>query len=165
MNRKKSIYAVLMAVGVIGIVGCKKNIPKERLSLGTDAVFNTTEYRPVLGRNTLFSENFNPGTSSLPLDFKIVNMRRFTGEAAPELNDYFDVPVWKSAYLGNEKSLEEIEKKRAIEAHQLFEIRKNSGQFMMWSKADSRFVKAQPDSGYVFDVEVSNSGGENIIAT
>ncbi|MNI61298.1 hypothetical protein D3C73_1165620 [compost metagenome] len=30
---------------------------------------------------------------------------------------------------------------------------------MMWAAANSNMVKAQPDSGYVFDVEMSNSGG------
>ncbi|MDQ8006690.1 MAG: DUF5007 domain-containing protein [Pedobacter sp.] len=161
MNRRNYIAIVtIITLGLsITISACKKNIPDERLSLGADSQFTTTIYQPVLGRNTLFSDNFFIGSSSVPLEFKIVNMRRFNGEPAPELTQYFPVTVWKKAYDGTEKSLQEIEAKRATENHQLFEVRKNSGQFLMWSRANSNFVKAQADSGYVFDIEVSNSGG------
>ncbi len=160
MNRNKilSVLTVILCV-IITITACKKNIPDVRLSLANDMQFTIKEYQPTLGRNTLFGNNFSVGSSSIPLDFKIVNMRRFTGEPAPELTDYFPVQVWKAPYDGTEKSIAEIEAKRTIENHQLFEIRQKSGQFVMWSKATSNFVKAQADSGYVFDVEVSNSGG------
>lgn len=158
-NKFLSILVVMVFCMSIFIVACKKNIPDVRLSLANDMQFTVKTYQPVLGRNTLFANNFSVGSSSMPLEFKIVNMRRFTGEPAPELTDYFPVQVWKSAYDGTEKSIAEIEAKRTIENHQLFEIRQHSGQFVMWAKANSNFVKAQPDSGYVFDVEVSNSGG------
>ncbi len=161
MNRNKILSFLTVAVlGLtIFITACKKNIPDVRLSLANDMQFTVKQYQPVLGRNSLFENNFNIGSSSIPLNFKIVNMRRFTGEAAPEMTDFFPVQVWKSAYDGTEKSIAEIEAKRTIENHQLFEIRQHSGQFVMWAKANSNIVKAQPDSGYVFDVEVSNSGG------
>lgn len=160
MNNKKYLsLASLVLLTTVLITACKKNIPDERLSLGADSQFTTTIYQPVLGRNTLYSDNFFIGSSSVPLNFKIVNMRRFNGEPAPELTDYFPVQVWKSAYDGTEKSIAEIEAKRKIENHQLFEIREHSGQFLSWYKANSNFVKVQADSGYVFDVEVSNSGG------
>ncbi len=160
MNNKKYLSLIgLVLLSTLLITACKKNIPDARLSLGQDSQFTISTYQPVLGRNTLFSDNFFIGSSSVPLDFKIVNMRRFTGEPAPELAEYFPVQVWKTAYDGTEKSIAEIEAKRKTENHQLFEIREHSGQFLMWSKANSNFVKAQSDSGYVFDVEVSNSGG------
>ena len=161
MNNKRFIsYLKVLALSTIVLItACKKNIPDVRLSLGADTQFTNYNYQPVLGRSTLFSNNFNVGTSSIPLDFKIVNMRRFTGEPAPELTDYFPVQVWKTAYDGTEKSIAEIEAKRTIENHQLFEVRQHSGQFIMWAESNSNFIKAQPDSGYVFDVEVSNSGG------
>lgn len=158
-NKILSFLAVAALSMAIFITACKKNIPDVRLSLADDMQFTVKQYQPILGRNTVFTNNFNIGSSSIPLGFKIVNMRRFTGEPAPELTDFFPVQVWKSAYDGTEKSLAEIEAKRTIENHQLFEIRQQSGQFVMWAKANSSFVKAQPDSGYVFDVEVSNSGG------
>ncbi len=159
-NRKNILFAGLaLLASASAFVACKKNIPDERLSLGSDSNFTKTVYEPVLGRNTLYSDNFFVGSSSQPLTFKIVNMRRFNGDPAPELLDYFPVQVWKTAYDGSEKSIAEIEAKRAVENRRVFEIREHSGQFLMWAKANSNFVKVQADSGYVFDVEVSNSGG------
>jgi len=158
-NKILSFFTLAILGAIVFVTACKKNIPDVRLSLADDMQFTVKQYQPVLGRNTLYGDNFNVGSSSIPLNFKIVNMRRFTGEPAPELTDFFPVQVWKTAYDGTEKSIAEIEAKRTIENHQLFEIRQQSGQFVMWAKANSNFVKAQPDSGYVFDVEVSNSGG------
>lgn len=164
MNNKHplALLYILMA-GMILLVtpSCKKNLPDARLTLGNDAAFTTVTYEPVLGRNTLFTGNFNVGNSSLsqPLDFKIINLRRKNGDPAPELTENFPTLVWKQPYLGDEKSIEEIEAKRKIEYHPLFEIREHSGQFLVWAGSNSRIIKVRPDSGYVFDVEVSNSGG------
>lgn len=163
MNNKYSLtsfYLLFIGIAVMMTASCKKDLPDDRLALGADAIFTSTIYSPVLGRNTLFTDNFNSGTGSgLPLDFKIINMRRRDGSPAPELTENFPVLVWKKAYTGKETSLEEIESKRAVENHPLFEVRQHSGQFLMWSNSNASFVKARPDSGYVFDVEVSNSGG------
>ncbi|WP_316747030.1 DUF5007 domain-containing protein [Pedobacter gandavensis] len=163
MNNKYSLtscYMFFMGIAVLLTVSCKKDLPDDRLALGADAIFTSTIYSPTLGRNTLFTENFNSGTGSgLPLDFKIINLRRRDGSAAPELTENFPVKVWTKAYTGTEKSLAEIEEKRKIENHPLFEIRKHSGQFLMWANSSASFIRARPDSGYVFDVEVSNSGG------
>lgn len=164
MNNKHPLALVYMLMaGMILLLSpsCKKNLPDARLTLGNDAAFTTTIYEPVLGRNTLFTGNFNIGNSTLsqPLDFKIINLRRQNGDAAPELTENFKTLVWKQPYLGDEKSLEEIEAKRTMEYHPLFEIRKNSGQFLVWKNDATIAAKVRPDSGYVFDVEVSNSGG------
>jgi hypothetical protein len=150
---------LILVLGSIALSACKKNLPDERLSIANDSQYTQYLYQPVLGRNTLFANNFQYGNSSRPLDFKIVNMRTFNGEPAPELTNNYPVTVWKTAYDGTEKSLAEIEAKRTIENHPLFEVRPHSGEFMMWAAANSNMVKAQPDSGYVFDVEMSNSGG------
>ncbi|MGY3053006.1 hypothetical protein ACVWYG_001203 [Pedobacter sp. UYEF25] len=157
LNNVKKFY--LFLAFALTLYGCKKNLPDDRLSLGLDSRFTQNIYQPVLGRTTVFTGNFNIASSSVPLDFKIVNMRRFSGEDAPELRDFFPIKVWKQSYDGTETSLADIEAKRTTENHQLFEIRQHSGQFVMWAGAKSSFVKAQPDSGYVFDVEMSNSGG------
>jgi len=146
--------------GITLLLGsCKKNLPDNRLSIANDSQYTQFFYQPTLGRNTLFTNNFTYGNSSRPLDFKIVNMRTFGGEPAPELTKLYPVKVWKTAYDGTEKSLAEIEAKRVIENHALFEVRPHSGEFLMWAEANSNMIKAQPDSGYVFDVEMSNTGG------
>lgn len=139
--------------------GCKKSLPEDRESLGLDTRFTQSVYSPTLGRNTLFSDNLFVGSSSLPLNFKIINIRTRDGSPAPELTKNTPVEVWTLPYLGTEKSIEEIEAKRKIENRPVFEIREHSGQFLMWAAATSNLLKTQPDSGYVFDVEMSNSGG------
>ncbi|QIL41109.1 DUF5007 domain-containing protein [Pedobacter sp. HDW13] len=161
MKNKLNLLRIclILVLGSIALSACKKNLPDERLSIANDSQYTQYLYQPVLGRNTLFANNFQYGNSSRPLDFKIVNMRTFNGEPAPELTNNYPVTVWKTAYDGTEKSLAAIEAKRTIENHPLFEVRPHSGEFMMWAAANSNMVKAQPDSGYVFDVEMSNSGG------
>ena len=84
---------------------------------------------------------------------------RADGSPAPELTEYFPVKVWKTPYMGTEKSIEEIEAKREIEYRTLFQVKKHSGEFMMWSNAESSFVQCAPSDGYIFDVLVKNSGG------
>jgi len=163
MNNKYPLASLcIFFIGMVLLVstaGCRKNLPEDRESIGTDTRFTQTVYNPILGRNTLFSNNFFLGSSSQPLTFKIVNMRTREGVAAPELTKTTPVQVWTQPYLGDEKSIAEIEAKRKIENRPLFEIREHSGQFLMWSAANSAVIKTQPDSGYVFDVEMSNSGG------
>ncbi|RBQ03044.1 DUF5007 domain-containing protein [Pedobacter miscanthi] len=151
--------AVMLSAMMLILISCKKNLPDNRLSIANDSQYTQFIYQPTLGRNTLFTNNFTYGNSSRPLDFKIVNMRTFGGEPAPELTKLYPVKVWKTAYDGTEKSLAEIEAKRVIENHPLFEVRPHSGEFLMWAEANSNMIKAQPDSGYVFDVEMSNTGG------
>lgn len=147
-----------MALGVFGLTSCDKLLPDERESVATNSSFTQDVYAPILGRATLYN-TFNAGNSTQPLTFKMINPRTYTGEAAPELTDVFPVTVWKQAYTGEETSLDEINKKRSVENHHLFEIREHSGQFLMWPEAKSTFMQAQPDSGYIFDIEMSNSGG------
>lgn len=149
----------LLAVMSLALSSCKKYLPTDREEVGTDSRFTQDIYEPVLGRNTLFSNNFYQGSTSYPVTFKIVNPRRFNGEPAPELLDTFPVTVWKEAYTGTEQSIAEIDAERGTEYHALWEVRPHSGQFEMWAEAKSTFVKAYPDSGYIFDVEMASSGG------
>jgi hypothetical protein len=79
--------------------GCKKGLPEDRESIGLDTRFTQTVYSPVLGRNTLFSDNLFVGASSQPLNFKILNMRTRDGSPAPELTKNTPVQVWSQPYL------------------------------------------------------------------
>lgn len=142
-------------------VSCKRYYPEDRDSIDSGAQFLVTTYSPTLGRNTVYSGNFSSGFSSQPLEFEVLNLTRFNGEPAPELTDsVYQVLAWKhdGGYTGAETSLEEIEAKRSIENHRIFEVRKNSGQVVVWSGMDVNQILTRPDSGYKFDVKVSNSG-------
>lgn len=143
----------------LSLSSCSSFLPESLDNLDDDSRFSQTEYNPVLGRNTLMSNNFIAGNASQPLNFSIYNIRRYNGEPAPELTEPFPVQVWKQPYLGDEKSIAEIESKRAVEYRPLFNIRQHNGSLEMWANARSAFVHTAPDSAYVFDVEVSNSGG------
>ena len=145
---------------VVSFSSCVDNFLPESLdAFDPEANFTEMVYTPQLGRTTLMTNNFNAGNSTLPFVFEITNIKRFDGSDAPELTEYFPVKVWKAPYLGTETSLQQIEDKRTVEYRPLFQVRKHSGEFMMWANANSSFVLCSPDSSYVFDVLVTNSGG------
>ena len=154
---RKTFYVFVLLV--ITALACKKYLPQERNTVGADSQFTIDLYEPYLGRTTYFTNNFFKGSTTYPADFKIINVRRVTGEPAPELTEAFPIKVWKKAYTGLETSREEIEAKRVTEFHPILEMSPHTGNITFWSSARSSFIQPQPDSGYLFDVELSNSGG------
>jgi hypothetical protein len=158
----KTIFKYLcMLISTSLLSSCyDKFLPDDIDALGEDARFLVDTYTPTLGRNTLMNNNFSAGNASQPISFKIVNMRKFNGDPAPELTETYPVTVWKQPYLGNEKSLKEIEDKRGIAYYPLFNVRQHNGNFEMWAETNSSFIRTAPDSAYLFDVEVSNNGGK-----
>ena len=160
---KQLKYRLCIFLGILFLCfsGCKKWLPEDLAYLSPEAVFTQTEFHPVLGRTTEYSRVFNTDNSNTPIHFEITNVRyKSTGEPTDDLEKVVPVWVWKKAYTGYEKSLEEINDKREKEEHPLWEIRKTSGDFILWASADSTMMRQQPDSGYYFDVIASNSGGE-----
>lgn len=157
-------------VGVYGLglfiwTSCTKYIPTDQDSLGEDVIYNTNVFEPTLGRNTFYNNIVNIGqNTSQPLTFKVVNVRDIDGEPATVFSDKFPVKIWQQSYTGYETSIEEIESKRKIEYRTLLEVLEKSGNINFWGQAaNSSFVKAQPDSGYVFDIEITNTGGRRYI--
>ena len=153
-------FIIPLLVGALSISACKSFIPESIDALGDDVNYMVKEYSPTLGRKTIYENAASVGNSStLPLSFKIVNVRTVEGSPAKELTDKFPVKVWTAQYTGEEKTLEEIEAKRQVEYHSIFEIGANSGNILFWDYGNSNWIKTQPDSCYIFDVEISNSGG------
>ncbi|MGJ7031172.1 DUF5007 domain-containing protein [Niabella hirudinis] len=152
-------YWVLFAAGIGCLFSCKRLIPQERENIGLEDALNVQVFTPTLGRTTTFFDIFSRQTTTYPATFKILNFRRRSGAPARELETVVPVSVWKQAYTGKETSLQEIENKRTKENHQLFEIGEHSGELTLWAEATSALFRSQPDSGYLFDLEVSNSGG------
>ena len=159
MNIRSKNIALLFSCVLLSMSCVDKYLPDSLDAFDRDVNFTTKLYRPQLGKNTLMSDNFSSGNSTLPLTFEISRIVRADGSPAPELTEYFPVKVWKTPYMGTEKSIEEIEAKREIEYRTLFQVKKHSGEFMMWSNAESSFVQCAPSDGYIFDVLVKNSGG------
>jgi len=161
MNLTNQINKTLLlsVTFLLTLFSCDKFLPTDRDSLEKEAHFTQLEYYPILGRYNWIKDNFATTNSSLPIKFKLTNIRRFDGEPAIELTQSYPVKVWKKEYTGTETSLEEIESKRATEHHPLLEIGESNGSIIFWPSGKSSFIKNQPDSGYIFDVEASNSGG------
>lgn len=158
-NIKLNILLPLIWGGMV-VSSCTSLIPESVDALGDDVNYLTDEFTPTLGRKTVYEDAaIMSNTSTLPLDFKIVAVRTADGGPAPELTDKFPVKVWKKSYTGDEKSIEEIEAKREIQYRSILEVGKNSGDIMFWNYGNSNWIKTQPDPGYEFDVEISNSGG------
>lgn len=152
----------LLGVGICALLNTScmdKFLPEVQEAFDREVNFTQQLYKPVLGRTTQFSNNLQSGNSTLPLTFEITRIVKADGSPAPELTDVFPVTVWKSPYIGTEKTIEEIEAKRTTEYRTLFQIRKHSGEFVMYSNAMSSFVNCSPGKGYLFDVKVENKGG------
>lgn len=148
---------------ITGISACRKWGPEDLDFLSTRAVYNQKIFTPTLGRTTLYSQIFNTDNSSTPIRFRMLNVRyKKDRQPSTDLDKPLQVQVWKTSYTGEEKSLEEIAAKRVTETHPAWEIRPESGDFILWAEADSSFFRQQPDSGYLFDVEATNSGGTNV---
>jgi hypothetical protein len=164
MMIKKLKYGGLVLAGGILLMtaSCRKWLPADLDYLSQKATYTQTEFNPILGRTTLYSLIFNTDNSNTPINFKITNVRyRLSGKPTNDLDKEVQVLVWKEAYTGYEKSVAEINAKRTTETHPIWEIRPTSGDFILWASADSTMLHQQPDSGYLFDVIASNSGGTN----
>lgn len=156
----KWVTGAFMSALVLLQTGCVDSfIPETKEAFDRDVNFTRTLFDPVMGHTTLYNDIFNAAYSTLPLTFEIQNMRCADGSPAPELSEYYPVKVWSKPYLGTEKNIEEINAKRTTEYRRLFDIRKHSGEMIMWGEANSSILRCQPDSGYIFDVIASNSGG------
>lgn len=142
---------------------CMDNfLPEEKDAFDRDVNFTTTLFTPTMGHTTFYTGIFNSAQSTLPLTCEITDMMHYDGTPVPELEEYYPVRVWKKPYLGTEQSIDEINAKRGTEYRRLFDVRKNSGEIVMWSEANSSILRCQPDSGYVFNMKISNSGGFKI---
>lgn len=160
-NYIQTLSILILGLCMLSMTGCKDNIPEDMDALGEDVNYTLKIFEPTLGRKTEYQKPVYVGnTSSLPLNFKIVNPRTTEGDPATELTDKFAVKVWTAAYTGTEKNLAEIEAKRKIEYRPMLDIQEKSGNIFFWNSGNASFVKTQPDSGYIFDVEISNSGGK-----
>lgn len=163
-TRQVLVLVVLLAL----LSGCKKwyDIPEDKDYFNERLDYTVRTFSPVLGRTTVFTNIFNHNNSSLPLKFEMLNVRNPDGTPADNLTKMQPVWIWKSAYTGEEVSLKEIRDKRTEEVHPLWELRK-SGEFVLWQSATNELIPGYQGSAalgsYLFDVKVSNSGGEKTI--
>jgi hypothetical protein len=159
----KTALAMAMVLGIT-LTGCKKwyGVPDDTDYLSENITYTLLKFNPVLGRTTLMG-NFSADNSTYPLTFEILNPRNTDGSPSTAFSIVKPVKVWTDGYTGAEKTLSEIEAKRKIENHPLFEVRK-SGEFILWSGAtNANFLKTGADSTYFYDVAVTNNGNRRVI--
>lgn len=166
MKLLKSKYLVFSTcVSILLVISsCKVNIPDDIDALGEELKYNAREFVPYMGR-TSTHENLISATNktTLPLNFEILDIKDVDGVSVPNILDRkFPVKIWKKSYTGLEKSIEEIEAKRAIEYRPAIEIQKNSGNFIFWNTTSFLDLQTSPYEGYTMDIGISNSGGSKI---
>ena len=147
-----SACSLLMAMTLIHTSCVDNFLPEAKEAFDRDVNFTATLFDPVMGHTTVYSEIFNSANSTLPLTFEITDMKHVDGTPAPELMEYYPVKVWKTPYLGSETSIDEINSKRTTEYRRLFDVRKHTGEFIMWAEANSSILRCQPDSGYILSL-------------
>jgi len=169
-NRKLNRVLCIGFLIVLSGTACKKlyNLPDEKEYLSTKINYDNKSIEPILGRWGLHG-GFNADNSSFPLKFEIVNARFGDGRKVTDLFQVRPTLVWTAAYDGDETSLAQIEAKRKLEDHPLFEVR-SSGEFMTWPSATNDLIEPRPsDSSKLaqdiryFDLKVSNSGGTVVL--
>lgn len=162
--KMRSILPVFCCVAAMLTTSCTSLIPDDLDALGEDVTLTVTEFTPYLGRTTVYENIVNVSNkSTLPITFNVVGVRTYDGAPAPELTEKYPVKVWKKAYTGEETSLAEIEAKRTVEYRSMLDIQHNSGFITFWNSGNQSFVRNVPDDGYLFDLEIQNSGGRRYV--
>jgi len=158
---KAIVWTSLPLLLAVFMNSCKSNIPEDLDNLGKDISISRTKFEPFLGKTEYIQNLINVGkNSSLPLTFRLQNVRTFEGLPAPELQEKYAVKIWKNQYTGNETSVEDIEKKRTVEYHSFMEISEKNGNLTFWNTPNYPEIHTYPHQGYLFDIEYENSGGK-----
>ncbi len=173
MHYMRSIFrkeCVFLMVAVAGFSSCRKifDLPNEKDYLSNNVNYSNKVFEPIIGRSNLMG-GFNGDNSTQPIKFEIINARYGNGQPVTDLFQVRPTYVWKAAYTGLEKSLEEIEAKRKLEDHPLFEVR-SSGEFIMWPSATNQLITPRsadstnfPQDTRFFDLRLTNTGGTTVI--
>ena len=165
---KKEFTFLLFAIAVLS--SCKKifNLPNNKDYLSSNVNYSNKIFEPIIGRTTVMG-GFNGDNSTQPIKFEIVNARFGDGRPVTDLFQKKSTYVWTAPYNGLEKSLAEIEAKRKLEEHPLFEVRP-SGEFILWASSTNELIAPRPadstnfpqDTRF-FDLKITNTGGHTII--
>ncbi|WP_207532100.1 DUF5007 domain-containing protein [Desertivirga arenae] len=166
INRVTAFFAAIILLS-----SCEKvfDLPEEKDYLSPNLNYSSKILEPILGRTTISRQGLNTDNSTWPLKFEIVNARWGDGRPVTDLFQTRPVWVWTNEYTGDEKSLEEIQAKRKLEDHPLFEVRE-SGEFILWASSNNDLITPRaadssnlPQNTRYFDVKVTNTGGSVVL--
>jgi hypothetical protein len=169
-NRKINLPVYCAILALLVFPACKKlyNLPDAKEYLSKNINYDNKIIEPVIGRWNLHG-GFKSDNSSFPLTFEIQNARYGDGRKVTDLFQVKPTYVWTAVYDGKEKSLEEIEAKRKLEDHPLFEVR-SSGEFVLWPSSTDELIEPRPSDSTnlaqdtrFFDLKISNTGGSIVL--
>ncbi|RYY37406.1 MAG: DUF5007 domain-containing protein [Sphingobacteriaceae bacterium] len=156
MKRNNIIFGFLaMAVvgGMLLISACKK-VPNEG-SIAPDISYKNRKQYAISGLQQNIG-NFQASTSTLPLNFEVVEVRELAGNATAALTEDIPVVRYKEALTGNETPAELALKTDTVMTPAI-SINKYTGQLEILEG------NKIPAGEYHFDIKVSNQSGGKVL--
>ncbi|MBE8712265.1 DUF5007 domain-containing protein [Sphingobacterium sp. KB22] len=167
--RNKTYWSKSLVFGSIialSLSSCQKmyNLPEDKDFISENINYSSKEFYPILGRTNVMG-SINLDNSTLPLKFEIINSRYGDGRPATDLFQVKPTYTWIDMYDGEEKSLEEIERKRVKVDRPLLEV-DSAGRFILHYTATNDLIEPRPTDSTTltqdvrfFDLKITNSGG------
>lgn len=156
MTHSNKIFRFLTAVfgSAILLTGACTKIPQEG-SIAPDITYKNRKQYAISGLQLNIGE-FKPSTSTLPLQFEIVEIREPGGKPVSALSDEIPVIRYKEAIVGNE-SAEELALKSDTVMVPAIAINKYTG--VLEIQEGNRI----PAGEYHFDIQVTNQSGSKLL--
>ncbi|WP_345210771.1 DUF5007 domain-containing protein [Mucilaginibacter gynuensis] len=154
-NRKISLFLItaLFACGTLLMSACTK-IPQEG-SLAPDISYKNRKQYAISGLQQNIG-NFQVSTSTLPLNFEIVEVRELNGLKTTALNENIPVVRYKEPIVGNETPAELLLKTDTVMTPAV-SINQHTGQLEILE--GNRI----PAGEYHFDIRVANQSGGRVL--
>lgn len=156
MKHNRKIFRFLTAVFICAtlLMGACTKIPQEG-SIAPDINYKNRKQYAISGLQQNIGD-FNASTSTLPLNFEIVEIRELSSKGVSALTDEVPVVRFKEALVGNE-SQEELLLKSDTVMIPAVGINKNTGRLEI---QEGNLI---PAGEYHFDIQVSNQSGSKLL--
>ena len=153
-NTMKLFWGIAICIGyAVSLSGCVE-VPNEG-SIAPDIGYKNRKQYAISGLEQNIGD-FLSSSSTLPLQFKIINISETNGKDISALKEELNVVRYKEALVGNE-SAEELQLKTEIVKQPAISINPNTG------KIEVLEGNKIPAGEYRFDVQVSNTSGNTVI--
>ncbi|WP_109699508.1 DUF5007 domain-containing protein [Chitinophaga deserti] len=156
--KMKTLYKVLLSAAIVGSVayGCRK-VEVQDGYFGNNIRYKDKIMTLETGRDAMKGDLLLDRSTG-PISVELAAIRKWNGQPAPEMLQQVDAVEWIDEFTGQEKTLEELEKKKRKVKRPVFEISKNDGRIIFRKESYT-----MDSCTYFIDVKVSNSAGTRII--
>jgi hypothetical protein len=157
--KKTTINKILLGAAVIGsfAYGCRK-VDLQDGYFGENIRYRDKIMTLETGRDVMKGDLLLDRSTG-PITVELAAIRKWNGQPAPEMLQQVDAVEWIDEFTGQEKTLEELEKKKKKVKRPVFEINKNDGRIIF------RKESYEMDScTYFIDVKVTNGAGSRVIS-